>query len=159
MGECSPLYASFALESFANTCLGFFFVYLSVVITSKSKLKTPARFRDGLVGEFCHPPPTENVVRCELVMSVLRCLDNKCHWNDAGGNNWSKATSMVKPMQFQTLNINTYQNAKIYASVECRTPLLFGLAVHFCLADRYVVEDGCGDSARKITVDCASALH
>mmetsp|Transcript_32449 Transcript_32449/g.74150 ORF Transcript_32449/g.74150 Transcript_32449/m.74150 type:complete len:447 (-) Transcript_32449:126-1466(-) len=43
MGECSPLYASFALESFANTCLGFFFVYLSVVITSKSKLKTPAR--------------------------------------------------------------------------------------------------------------------
>mmetsp|Transcript_10475 Transcript_10475/g.18919 ORF Transcript_10475/g.18919 Transcript_10475/m.18919 type:complete len:468 (-) Transcript_10475:103-1506(-) len=43
MGECSPLYASFALESFANTCLGLFFVYLSVLITSKGKLKTPAR--------------------------------------------------------------------------------------------------------------------
>jgi len=43
MGECSPLYASFALESFANTCLGLFFVYLSVLITSKGKLKTPAK--------------------------------------------------------------------------------------------------------------------
>jgi len=43
MHTCSPLYASFALESFANTCLGLFFVYLSMLITSKSKLKTPAR--------------------------------------------------------------------------------------------------------------------
>eukprot|EP00971_Amphidinium_carterae_P044195 869425-Amphidinium_carterae.1 len=43
MSLCGTLYPSFALESFANTCLGLFFVYLSVLITSKGKLKTPAR--------------------------------------------------------------------------------------------------------------------
>mmetsp|Transcript_2878 Transcript_2878/g.7274 ORF Transcript_2878/g.7274 Transcript_2878/m.7274 type:complete len:472 (+) Transcript_2878:83-1498(+) len=43
MGECSPLYASFALESLANALLAFFFLYLSALITSKGKLKTPAR--------------------------------------------------------------------------------------------------------------------
>mmetsp|Transcript_71301 Transcript_71301/g.133366 ORF Transcript_71301/g.133366 Transcript_71301/m.133366 type:complete len:460 (-) Transcript_71301:129-1508(-) len=50
MSECSPLYASFALESFANTALAFFFLYLSALITSKGKLKTPAR--DSLLFTF-----------------------------------------------------------------------------------------------------------
>eukprot|EP00403_Amphidinium_massartii_P037510 CAMPEP_0178434004 /NCGR_PEP_ID=MMETSP0689_2-20121128/33199_1 /TAXON_ID=160604 /ORGANISM="Amphidinium massartii, Strain CS-259" /LENGTH=459 /DNA_ID=CAMNT_0020056053 /DNA_START=99 /DNA_END=1478 /DNA_ORIENTATION=- len=69
MSECSPLYASFALESFANTCLGLFFVYLSVLITSKGKLKTPGRSAVMFIAEA-----TNN--RYNDVMSIVNQWPN-----------------------------------------------------------------------------------
>ncbi|CAK0806507.1 unnamed protein product [Prorocentrum cordatum] len=40
---CAPLYPSFALESFAALVLFFFFLYLSIIISTRQQLKTPAK--------------------------------------------------------------------------------------------------------------------
>ncbi|CAK0806508.1 unnamed protein product [Prorocentrum cordatum] len=90
---CAPLYPSFALESFAALVLFFFFLYLSIIISTRQQLKTPAKSIAKLIWhsltgwweDTVRVLSRLNATICRRIVIALLARDPWLHINNVNG--------------------------------------------------------------------------